>query len=64
LVGTSGIKELQQLDEINVNSAQLSRELFLASQSTEREARYHTELGKRAALISNEEISGIVDEIT
>jgi len=64
LVGTSGIKELPQLDEINVNSAQLSRELFLASQSTEREARYHTELGKRAALISNEELSGIVDEIT
>jgi len=64
LAGTSGAKELPQSDEINVNSVQLSREFFLASQSTEREAGYHAELGKRAALISDDEISGIVDEIT
>jgi hypothetical protein len=64
LFGTSRTVELPQSDEINVNSAQLSREFFLASQSTEREARYHTELGKRAALISDEELSNIVAEIT
>jgi hypothetical protein len=64
LVGTSGTKELPQSDEINVNSAQLSREFFLANQSTEREARYHGELAKRAALISDEELSDIVDKTT
>jgi hypothetical protein len=64
LFGTAGAMELPRVDEINENTAQLSREFFLASQSTDREAQYRLHLGKRASLMSDKEISDAVKEIT
>jgi len=63
LFGTSGEIELPSIEEINENSAQLSRELFLASRSTDREARYQAQLGKRAALVAETEFSDIVTDL-
>lgn len=64
LLGTAGVIELPKVDEINENTAQLSREFFLASQSTDRETRYRLHFGKRASLMSDTEISDIVEDIT
>ncbi|MGB8128350.1 MAG: hypothetical protein WCG81_01000 [Candidatus Angelobacter sp.] len=64
LFGTAGAMALPNVEEINENTAQLSREFFLASQSTDRETQYRLHLGKRASLMSNTEISDIVEDIT
>lgn len=61
LVGShSGPPQVIDLDQINLASAELSREVIFSAQSTAREARYRERIGSRSAFLTEAELAEAV----
>ena len=60
---TANDPKLPPPSEVNQNSVQLSREFFLASENGQREMEWRMQLGKRAGLLSEADVSEIIGDI-